>query len=74
MQTIKAGVHYQSFCDHSIGILHGQILRFEGFVRNVWANWLSVQTESVPSNFSYKSFETLDFTNTKFLLWSQKLW
>ncbi len=29
-------MHYQSFCDHSIGIFHGYILSFEGFVYEVF--------------------------------------
>jgi hypothetical protein len=56
----------------TVGIL--QILSFEGFVRNVWGNWLIFNTGSVFANISYKFHQNLEFTYAKFLLWSQKLW
>ena len=59
---------YQSFCDHSIGIFHSLILSFEGFVRNIWGNWLVVKDWN---NFLKYFLQILqNFTYAKFLLWS----
>jgi hypothetical protein len=52
----KPGLLHQSFCDHSRNFAS---VSFEGFVRNVWEGTNSVlNTESVPSNISYRSFKT----------------
>ena len=42
---------------------------FEGFLRNVWGNWLIFKQLSVPSNISHNFFKKyIEFTSAKFLL------
>jgi hypothetical protein len=52
---------------NTVGILH--ILCFEESVRNVWRNWLL--KHSVPQTL--RILQNLEFTDARFLLWSQKL-
>jgi hypothetical protein len=38
--------------------------QLDGFVRNVWWNWVIVNTKTVPLNISYKSFKNLLMKNS----------